>query len=94
MDTNRVISARQKFENIKRKWIEKWSKDLGNSKISLEVKCEINTGAVLFGLIDSDTSSQLTILESPANLASKLESVESTRLLLQAVTAQVSGAWM
>ncbi len=94
MDTNRVISARQKFENIKRKWIEKWSKDLGNSKISLEVKCEINTGAVLFGLIDSDTSSQLTILESPANLASKLESVESTRLLLQVVTAQVSGAWM
>jgi class 3 adenylate cyclase len=65
----------QRFENIKRKWIEIWSKDLGNGKISLDVKCEINTGAVLFGSLDTDTMSQVTILESPVNLASKLESV-------------------
>jgi len=70
-----ALELRQKFENIKRKWLEIWSKDLGNNKISLDVKCEINTGAVLFGLLDTDTRSQVTILESPVNLASKLESV-------------------
>src|SRR5437660_3546560 len=69
-----ALELRQKFENIKRKWIEIWSKDLGNSKISLDVKCEINTGAVSFGLLDTDTMSQVTIIESPANLSSKLES--------------------
>jgi adenylate cyclase len=62
-----ALQLRQKFENIKRKWIEIWSKDLGNTKISLDVKCEINTGAVLFGLLDTDTRSQVTILESPVN---------------------------
>src|SRR6266487_4133276 len=70
-----ALELRQKFENIKRKWIEIWSKDLGNSKFSLDVKCEINTGAVLFGLLETDTRSQVTILESPVNLAGKLESV-------------------
>ena len=70
-----ALELRQRFENIKRKWIEIWSKDLGNGKISLDVKCEINTGAVLFGSLDTDTMSQVTILESPVNLASKLESV-------------------
>ena len=50
-------------------------KGSGQRQISLDVKCEINTGAVLFGSLDTDTMSQVTILESPVNLASKLESV-------------------
>jgi adenylate cyclase len=70
-----ALELRQKFENIKRKWIEIWSKDLDNSKISLYVKCEINSGTVLFGSLDTNTMSQVTILESPVDLANKLESV-------------------
>jgi class 3 adenylate cyclase len=35
----------------------------------------VNTGAVLFGLLDIDTRSQVTILGSPVNLASRLEAV-------------------
>ena len=66
---------RQNFETIKRKWVEIWSKDFGHKKISIDVKCGINTGAVLFGLLDTDTRSQVTILGSPVNLASRLESV-------------------
>jgi class 3 adenylate cyclase len=70
-----ALELRENFENIKRKWIEIWSKDFGHKKISLDVKCGINTGAVLFGLLDTDTRSQVTILGSPVNLASRLESV-------------------
>jgi len=69
-----ALELRQNFETIKRKWIEIWSKDFGH-KISLDVKCGINTGVVLFGLLDTDTRSQVTILGSPVNLASRLESV-------------------
>ena len=70
-----ALELRQNFESIKRKWIEIWSKDFGHKKISIDVKCGINTGAVLFGLLDTDTRSQVTILGSPVNLASSLESV-------------------
>ena len=70
-----ALELKQNFETIKRKWVEIWSKDFGHKKISLDVKCEINTGAVLFGLLDTDTRSQVTILGSPVNLASRLESV-------------------
>ena len=70
-----ALELRQNFESIKRKWIEIWSKDFGHEKISLDIKCGINTGAVLFGLLDTDTRSQVTILGSPVNLASRLESI-------------------
>jgi class 3 adenylate cyclase len=69
-----ALALRQNFEIIKRKWIEIWSKDFGH-KISLDIKCGINTGEVLFGLLDTDTRSQVTILGSPVNLASRLESI-------------------
>jgi class 3 adenylate cyclase len=69
-----ALELRQHFETIKRKWIEIWSKDFGQ-KISLDIKCGINTGEVLFGLLDTDTRSQVTILGSPVNLASRLESI-------------------
>jgi len=70
-----ALELRQNFENIKKKWIEIWSKDFGHKEISLDVKCGINTGVVLFGLLDTDTRSQVTILGSPVNLASRLESI-------------------
>jgi len=69
-----ALELRQNFETIKRKWINIWSNDFGY-KISLDIKCGINTGVVLFGLLDTDTRSQVTILGSPVNLTSRLESI-------------------
>jgi hypothetical protein len=52
-----ALELTQNFETIRRKWIDIWSKDFGH-KISLGIKCGINTGEVLFGLLDTDTRSQ------------------------------------
>jgi hypothetical protein len=35
-----ALELRQKFETIKKKWIEIWSKDIGNSKISFGIIAE------------------------------------------------------
>ena len=47
-----ALELRQRFENIKRKWIEIWSKDLGNGKISLAIAISIAAG-LLYGFTHS-----------------------------------------
>ena len=77
-----AVELRRNFEPIKREWIEVWSKVYDHKNISLDVKCGINTGVVLFGLLDTDTRSKVTILGSPVNLASRLESIAENNQII------------
>jgi class 3 adenylate cyclase len=78
-----ALELRRNFEPIKRKWVEVWSRVFGHKNISLDVKCGINTGVVLFGLLDTDARSKVTILGSPVNLASRLESkAENNQIII------------
>ena len=66
---NAALKLRKAFADIR----SKWTKDLHlmDSKVSL--KCGINTGDVLFGLLETKFRNQITVTGSNVNLASRLE---------------------
>jgi class 3 adenylate cyclase len=41
----------------------------------IDLKCGMNTGEVLFGLLDTQTRSEVTVIGSTVNLASRIESI-------------------
>jgi class 3 adenylate cyclase len=49
--------------------------NIHHKNIGIDVKCGIHTGSVLFGLLDTGSRSQITIMGSTVNLASRLESI-------------------
>ncbi len=78
---NAVTSAlqlRQSFKTIRQKWLEVWSRHFTHYKVDIDVKCGINTGSVLFGLLDAGSRYQITAMGSTVNLASRLESIAET----------------
>lgn len=70
---NSAIDLKKSFENIKNKWIGIWNRDFNHKNIDINLKCGVHTGEVLFGLIDTGTRSQVTIIGKTVNYASRLE---------------------
>jgi class 3 adenylate cyclase len=70
-----ALEIRQNFKTINEKWLEDASKHFDHKNIGIDVKCGIHTGSVLFGLLDTGSRSQITIIGSTVNLASRLESI-------------------
>jgi len=65
---------REKFEDIKVYWSTKFV----NKSISLEdiyVKCGVHIGSVLFGLLDTKSRNQITLVGTNVNFASRLEGI-------------------
>ena len=69
-----ALELRKKFEGIKKTWIRILSKDFGYANVRMNIKCGINCGEVLVGLTDTNTRTQLTVVGSTINLASRIES--------------------
>jgi class 3 adenylate cyclase len=90
---NAALELRKNFDLIKKKWIEMWSKHFGYNNISLDLKCGMHTGGVLFGLLDTETRSQVTVVGSTVNLASRLlESVaENDQIIISANVKDLAG---
>lgn len=82
-----ALELRQIFKIRKTEWIETWSKDFSHKNISIDVKCGIHTGSVLFGLLETNSRSQVTIVGSTVNLSSRLESIAENDQII--VSAQV-----
>jgi adenylate cyclase len=74
---NAAIELRDFFDEIKVDWIDLWRAKTGEQekKISIHLRCGMNTGNVLVGLILTERRDQFTTVGTNVNLASRLESV-------------------
>jgi class 3 adenylate cyclase len=70
-----AIELRDFFDEMKLEWINLWATKTGHQEISTDLRCGMNTGSVLVGLILTEVRDQFTIVGSNVNLASRLESV-------------------
>lgn len=70
-----AIELRNFFDEMKLEWINLWITKTDQQVISTDLRCGMNTGNVLVGLILTDVRDQFTTIGSNVNLASRLESV-------------------
>ncbi len=71
---NAALDLREKFEDIKVYWSTKFV----DKSISLEdvyVKCGVHIGSVLFGLLETKSRNQITLVGTNFNFASRLEGI-------------------
>ncbi len=71
---NAAVDLREKFEDIKVYWSTKFV----DKSISLEdvyVKCGVHIGSVLFGLLETKSRNQITLVGTNVNFASRLEGI-------------------
>ena len=71
----KVPLVQLKQDEMKLEWINLWITKTGQQVISTDLRCGMNTGNVLVGLILTDMKDQLTTIGSNVNLASRLESL-------------------
>lgn len=73
---NAAIELRDFFDEIKLDWIDLWKSKAGQKEeISIHLRCGMNTGNVLVGLILTEKRDQFTAIGTNANLASRLEGI-------------------
>ena len=70
-----AMELRDFFDEMKLEWINLWATKTGHQEISTVLRCGMNTGSVLVGLILTEVRDQFTTVGSNVNLASRLESV-------------------
>jgi adenylate cyclase len=74
---NAALELRDFFDEIKVDWIDLWKTKAGQKEedISIHLRCGMNTGNVLVGLILTEKRDQFTTIGTNVNLASRMESV-------------------
>jgi class 3 adenylate cyclase/plastocyanin len=71
-----AIELRDFFDEIKLDWIDLWKAKAGQKEgISIHLRCGMNTGNVLVGLILTEKRDQFTAIGTNVNLASRMEGV-------------------
>lgn len=73
---NAAIELRDFFDEIKLDWVDLWKAKAGQKEeISIHLRCGMNTGNVLVGLILTEKRDQFTAVGTNVNLASRLEGI-------------------
>ena len=89
--SNAILAAlklKRAFQIFKQNWLDIW-KTVTNFDINIEIKCGINTGSVLVGLMGSHERDQFTVIGTHVNLASRLEGIaENDQILISQYTKE------
>ena len=74
---NAALELRDFFEEIKSDWIDLWKARSTQKidEISIHLRCGMNTGNVLVGLILTEKRDQFTTIGTNVNLVSRMEGV-------------------
>lgn len=91
---NAAIELRDFFDEIKVDWIDLWKTKAGQKgEISVHLRCGMNTGNVLVGLILTEKRDQFTTIGTNVNLASRMEAVatEDQIIVSPSIKMQIEG---
>jgi class 3 adenylate cyclase len=89
--SNAIITAlklKKAFQFFKKNWLDIWS-TVTNFDTNIDIKCGINTGSVLVGLMGSQERDQFTVIGTHVNLASRMEAIaEADQIVISQFTKQ------
>ena len=81
-----ALELRERFKDLQAKWIDIWEKHVPH-KITIGLKCGINTGYAIVGNIGTERRTQFTALGTTVNIASRLTDLcDSGQIIVSATT--------